>query len=175
MKNCVLFVLLFIFAYGCQKPLVNDAGSSDYSKIAGVWQAENSAWQITITDEGKIESAVIPMGAALVKPNQTTYIEMKDDSVSAYEGGDFNLIYDPQKMEMEVSIEMKEIHIKFLDNEIKGKTSMLIGGPLLEDSTVWDAEVIERFDYGSRFPQDESDIYPEPLRFVKVKEYQKSK
>ncbi len=152
---------------GCQKASLDKLVNIDYGQIAGTWKAEKGTWQVTISEEGRIFSAVHPLGIVTVKPNETVYTEMKDGSKSSYKGGDFTLVYEPGKRQIEVTINMKKIHVKFLDNEIKGHTETIIGGFVSDDFTVWDADIIEMFDYGPRFPQDEPG--PVPMKFYKQK------
>ena len=169
MRYLFLTAVLTTLIAGCQPGNVQNTGKKiDYSKIAGTWKAEDAPWQVMISKEGKVMSAVHALGAALVKPNEITYITMKDDSKSSYTGGDFTLIYEPAKREMEVTINLESIHIRFLDNKLDGSNQTIIGGVISEDYTTWDAEVIEVFDYGPRFPQEEGDIYPKSVKFNKI-------
>jgi hypothetical protein len=170
MKNILVLtgLLMVVLFSSCQNGNTNNAKKIDYSKIAGTWKSEKEDWQIVINKKGKIESAVIAMGRALVKPNETTTMKMMDGSTSSFTGGDFSLDYDSLKNEMEVNLIIKDIDVIFIDNEIKGHTEITIAGPIKEDSKVWEADVIERFDYGPRFPRDEKDLYPTAVKFLKV-------
>jgi hypothetical protein len=169
--NTALYIaasaITLAFIVGCQPGVVQNKEKIDYTPIAGTWKAEKGAWQIVISNNGKVISAVHPAGTVWVKPNETIYTEMKDGSKSQYTGGDFTLFYDPNSREMEVTITMKKIHIKFLDNEIEGHTETTIVGFLSADFTLWDADIIEIFDYGPRFPQ--AGISPNPMKFYKIK------
>jgi hypothetical protein len=71
--------------------------------------------------------------------------------------------------ELFVSIEMKKIHIKFLDNVIDGFSIDRFIGPVSQDGKLWKADWITIFDYGPRFPQDANDIVATPLVFEKIK------
>lgn len=164
---CLLSSAFCLFS-GCQPGNIRKDQNIDYSKIAGTWKAEKAFWQVVITEDGKVESAIIQFADAPVKPNATTHIEMKDGSISSFKSGKFTLVYDPLKSVLEVNLDIEKIDIKFLDNEIKGKNYIIIGGTISDDGKTWDADVIERFDYGPRFPQDEEDVYPEPIKFHKI-------
>jgi hypothetical protein len=67
-----------------------------------------------------------------------------------------------------VSVEMKKIHVVFMDNEVNGNSLDRFIGPVSEDGKVWTADWINIFDYGPRFPQDPNDIYAEPVVFDKI-------
>lgn len=163
----VLSIAAIVFTSGCQPVNESQSNRIDYSKIAGTWKTESGEWQVTISEDGEVVSAVHALGSVLIKPNQTTRVEMGDGSVSSYTSGDFKLIFDEKKNEMEVTLKVKTIHIKYLDNEIDGKNETIIGGTLSKDFMEWDAEVIEVFDYGPRFPQGD-DIFPKAVKFNKV-------
>lgn len=164
----ILAFCLILLIAGCQPGKVRNNQKIDYSPIAGTWKAEEGVWQVTISKEGKVVSVIHPLGTVEVKPNKTVYAEMKDGSQSSYTGGDFTLIYDPDRREMEVTIKMEKIHVKYLDNEIIGTTETIIGGYLSGDFMVWDVDMLEIFDYGPRFPQNEEDIIPIHREFHKI-------
>jgi len=167
LKTLLLIIPLFC-AIGCQPGNVTNPGDTDHSKIAGTWKAEKSLWQIVITEDGLVKSAVFPMGEATVIPNETTYITMKDDTKSSYRSGDFPLVYDPKHSELEVTIMIEEFHIRFLDNRIDGNHEAVFFGEISDDGTTWDGSVVEIFDYGPRLPQGEEGIMPVPIKFTKV-------
>ena len=162
-----LFLLTVVFlAAGCQPGNKLNDKKIDYSRIAGTWKAEKGLWQVTISESGKVVSAIYPKGTALVKPNETTYIKMKDGSKSYFTSGDFPLIYEPDKREIEVIIQIKDFCIRYLENRLEGNSDIAIVGPISEDFKTWNAEVIHQFDYGPRFPQGA--VTPVPTVFHKV-------
>ncbi len=137
--------------------------------VVGTWQAQDSPWRITLGAEGVV-SAVIPLGVVQIRPNQVTEVEMKDGSVSTYKAGDCYAEYNPLNRELFVSIEIEELHIRFMDEKLEGNSIDRFIGTVSEDGQTWDAELINIFDYGPRFPQGENGIYPEPMVFEKVVE-----
>jgi len=159
--GCCTILTVFV---GCQGPTALPPD------IAGTWKADNSPWEIVLSPDGTVVSAVIPMGQVEVRPNQTTEVEMKDGSISTYKAGDCIVEYTPETRELFVSVEMEEIHIRFLDNRIDGNSIDRFIGPVSEDGGVWTADWINVFDYGPRFPQDENDIFAEPLTFEKLED-----
>ncbi len=163
----VLLVILMNYVSGCQSSNVRNVKNVDYSRIAGTWKAEKLAWQIVISEDGLVESAIFPMGEAMVKPNETTFILMKDGGKSSYKSGDFPLVYSPEDNVLEVTINVEKIHIKFLDNEIKGSNKTLFTGTISKDGRKWEGFKVEEFDYGPRFPQVK--VTPDPIEFIKVK------
>ena len=165
MTRYILLLIVIMLINGCQPESTQNLKKKDYSGIAGTWKSKDTVWQVTISEGGEITSAVHPMGTALIKPNETTYRLMKDKQKSSYKGGDFTLIYDEETREMQVIIIVEKIHIKYLNNEIKGETETIILGNITEDFTTWDGEIIEVFDYGPRFPQ--LGVSPEPVQFIK--------
>lgn len=136
--------------------------------IAGTWKAEDSPWNIVLSPDGTVVSAVIPMGQIEVKPNQTTEAEMKNGSISTFKAGDCIVEYMPATRELFVSVEIEEFHIRFLDNAIDGNSFDRFIGPVSEDGKTWMADWITVFDYGPRFPQ--GPIYAEPLTFEKIED-----
>jgi len=67
-----------------------------------------------------------------------------------------------------VSVEMKKIHVVFMDQLIDGNSTDRFVGPVSEDGKLWTAEWIKTFDYGPRFPQEPNDIYANPVVFDKI-------
>lgn len=168
-SKALLLITFVLYIAGCQ-PDSTIEDKPDFSKIAGTWKAENSVWQIVISEKGFVESALFPMGEVTVIPNKTVEIIMKDKSKSSFKSGDFPLSYDPIHGELNVTISVEEIHVKFLDNEIKGSNESMFTGFISSDGKEWDATLIELFDYGPRFPQEEEDIDGVPMKFIKVED-----
>lgn len=171
--KALLLITLALYIAGCQPGETVENGKDikpDYSTIAGTWKAENSVWQIVISEDGKVESALFPMGQVRVIPNKTVEIIMKDKSKSRFKSGDFPLYYDPEHGELNVTINVIDIQVKFLDNEITGNNESMFTGFISEDGKEWDATLIELFDYGPRFPQEEEDIDGVPIKFIKVED-----
>ncbi len=108
------------------------------------------------------------MGEAEIRPNKTTRFEMQDGSFSTYTAGDCVVNYTPATRELFVSIEMKRIHVAYLDSVLEGSSIDRFVGPVSEDGKVWTADWIPVFDYGPRFPQ--GDVYAERLVFEKVED-----
>jgi len=147
---------------GCQGPTALPPD------IAGTWKADNSPWKIVLSPDGTVVSAVIPLGAVEVRPNQTTEVEMKDGEFSTYKAGDCIVEYTPATRELFVSVEVEEIHIRFLDNRIDGNSIDRFIGPVSEDGKAWMADWINVFDYGPRFPQ--GPVYAQPLTFERIED-----
>ena len=167
-----LFVLAWIFwtAVSCQTVTKqSSAGKTTLPPdIAGTWKAQDSPWKIVLSPDGTVSSAVIPMGEVEIKPNQTAKVEMKDGSFSTFKAGDCVVEYTPDTRELFVSVEMEQIHIKFVDNVIDGNSVDRFVGPVSEDGKFWMADWITVFDYGPRFPQEPNDISAKPLIFEKI-------
>jgi len=172
------FVLIWCWlAGGCSKPATGDkteqpvVGQSKEtfpSFAAGTWQQRDGTWKIVIEPNGVVSSVVIPLMETEVKPHHTTEVEMRDGSTSTFTGGDFVAECNPITRELSVIAETKEFNIRFLDNRLDGNRLDSFSGPVSEDGEVWEPNWIEVFDYGPNFPQDENDIYPEPVVFDKV-------
>jgi hypothetical protein len=164
--------LLFLTVVGCQKAVKQPADAVAAEplppEVAGTWKAQSSPWEIVLSRDGTVTSAVIPMGRVRIRPNQTTKVEMKDGSFSTYTAGDCPVDYKPANRELFVSIEMQDIHIKFMDNVIDGNSVDRFVGPVSQDGKVWMADWISVFNYGPRFPQDPNDVYAQPIVFEKV-------
>jgi hypothetical protein len=173
LKSVIFFSLaMFICAAaGCQTSVRQSSTGKTIlpTDIAGTWKAQDSPWKIVLNPEGKVSSAVIPMGEVEIKPNQTTKAEMKDGSISTFTAGDCVVEYTPNKRELYVCIEMEKIDIKFLNNVIAGNSIDRFVGTVSQDGKFWMADWINVFDYGSQFPQDPNDIYAKPLVFEKMK------
>ncbi len=164
-------VSLLGWAAGCHGPARQPSVRRPLpGEIAGTWKARDSVWKIVLSPDGTVSSAVIQMGEVEIRPNRTTRVEMKDGSFSTYTAGDCVVDYTPATRELFVSIEMKKIHIVFMDNLIEGNSLDRFVGPVSEDGKTWTADWITVFDYGPRFPQGPDDLYAQPLVFEKVED-----
>ena len=166
LKMLAIVGTVIMFA-GCQKTSLNNHNNIDYSQLSGTWRAESSPWEIVITEEGGILSAIMALGEASVKPNAKTAIEMQDGSFSTFQGGDFTLAYNPQNRELSIEIKIKKIDVRYQEDRIEGNSEYIFTGVVSEDFKAWEPEFFEIFDYGPRFPQDTNDIMGIPMRFIK--------
>lgn len=162
---------------GCSKPaigskterqVVGQSAEAFPSFAAGTWQQRDGVWKIVVEPNGVVSSIILPLGTVVVRPNRTSELKMKDGSVSTIVGGDFVSECEPTTRELQVYIETKEIHIRFLDHRMNGNRLDSFCGPVSEDGKVWEPNWIEIFDYGPEMPQDVNEIYPEPIIFDKV-------
>jgi len=172
-QGIILVCIVAVFCLtGCNGPASSNVFPPN---VAGTWQAEGEVWKIVLTPDGEVNSAVVPLGEAEVRPNQTTKFEMKDGKFSHITAGECLAEYKPVERELFVSIEQKDIYIAFPgDDALTGNTLDIFKGPVSRDGKTWNAEWTAVFDYGPRFPQDENDIVPEPLVFRKVEEPKKA-
>jgi hypothetical protein len=174
MKNVISILVCSLSALvlltGCNGPASSNAFPPN---VAGTWQADGSIWKIVLSKDGKVKSALVPMGEAEVRPNETTKFEMKDGKFSHITAGECIAEYKPVERELFVSIELKDIYISLPGDSLTGNSLDIFRGPVSEDGKTWNAEQTTVFDYGPRFPQDENDVVPEPLVFRKVKEQPK--
>jgi len=169
--HIVVVLSSFLIVSGCQ--LFNPQGSGRVvlpPDVAGTWKAREQPWKIVLNPDGTVASAVIDMGMVEVKPNKTTKVEMKDGSWSTFTAGDCVVEYTPDNRELYVSIEMKNIHVVFVDNVIDGNSVDRFVGPVSEDGKQWTADWIKLFDYGPQFPQEPNDVFAVPVVFDRVEE-----
>lgn len=177
-RRLVFFVcglLVPVCLFGCAAPKSQNGAGRGSSEVApqlpgivvGTWRAEDSPWRITLAEDG-IESVLVPLTWTLVRPNQTTEWEMKDDSISSITAGECYSEYNPVTKQLFVSVELDEIHIRFMDHAMDGSSVDKFIGKVSEDGKTWTPDNIKIFDYGPDMPQDENDIYPEPMVFEKV-------
>ena len=150
---------------GCQ--LTHRGISRIPSNLMGTWKTQDPAWQITLNQDGNIESVLIPMGQIIIKPNQTNTMQMIDGQISIFETGDFETSFDPISNELFAKILISHLNIKIGDDYIEGSREDVFVGPLAEDGKQWNATWFQIFDYGPRFPMD-PDAAGVPVIFKKV-------
>jgi len=172
LRTAIVLALVWIVLLTCGCPLSSNRQSTNKvmlpPDIAGTWKTREFPWRIVLSPDGTVSSAVIEMGAVEVRPNETTRVEMKDGQFSTYKAGDLIAEYTPATRELYVSVEMKHIHVVYLDNVIDGNSVDRFVGPVSEDGKTWIADWIKLFDYGPRFPQDPNHTYHGPVTFEKV-------
>jgi hypothetical protein len=142
--------------------------------LAGTWRAEEGPWQIVLTPDGRVDSAVVSW-EEVMRPNQTTKFKMQDGNISHLTAGDFFVKYRPADRVLLVSIELKEIQIYLPGGVVEGDSVEIFEGPISSDGTTWSPDKTTIFDYGPDWPQDEGDKSPQPFfAFKKVKEQPKA-
>ena len=175
-----IFVLSISYLTGCQKAVNSSAKQLSKTKssfppsLAGTWLTSSPdvpGWQIVLTPQGTVSSAIIPLMGTTIRPNKTTKVEMKDGSFSTFTAGDCPVDYDPVTRELSVVIYVKELHIKFMDISMKGYTKDVFSGKVSEDGKTWLPDWINLFDYGPDLPQDPNDAYSGVLPFAKIKDW----
>jgi hypothetical protein len=117
--------------------------------IAGTWIARGSPWKIVLSPQGKVTSAVIPLGEVEVKPNQTTKVPGPKGEPGFYEAGNFTVDYNPQGRELAVNIKIKQFYLeRVLEWNVisKGSWEYFIVGDVLEDGKTWQADVFNSLD-----------------------------
>lgn len=166
MKRALISALfglsLLLGPTGCDKP-----NSVLPPEVAGTWKAEKTPWEITLTPNGEVASAVIFMGGVKIKPNQTTKKQMLDGQYSTWKAGPCEVSYNPENRKLFVNILIEHMVGKMGDFTLEGFTDDFFTGPVSEDGKTWNANWINRFDYGERFPMDPNFIN-EPQIFKKV-------
>lgn len=166
-KTILLLAIIASIIAGCQPGDKRTSQNIDYSKIAGTWKTEKGPWQVTISEDGKVTSAVIQLFEAELKPHHVTTIEMIDGSKSYLTTGDFILIYNGHDKELEVVLEISKIDVHYKDEYLKGNKKIVYSGPVSDDMNTWNAEMLQVFDYGPRFPVDPNVLDIRPIIFKK--------
>jgi hypothetical protein len=134
--GCCIILTVFV---GCQGPAALPPG------IAGTWRAEEAPWRIVLSPEGKVTSAVIPLGAFEIEPGQTTEIQGRKGEPGIFEAGNFEADYDPENRELSVSIKIKHIYLD-MNDILEGTCDYFIAGSFSEDGKVWYADVFTALD-----------------------------
>lgn len=171
LRTAIILALVWIGLLTCGCPRSPKPQVMLPPDIVGTWKARGNTWQIVLSPDGTVASAVIDMGAVAIRPNKTTKVEMKDGQFSIYKAGDCSVEYNPDERELFVSIEMENIHVVFLENVIDGNSTDRFMGSVSQDGKEWTVEWIKVYDYGPRFPSgDPNEQYARPLVFDKVQE-----
>jgi len=138
--------------------------------IAGTWKAYDSPWKIVLSPDGKVASAVIPMGRVEIRPNRTTKVELRGGGISTYKVGDCTVDYTPETRELFVSVDVQEFHIVLMDKRLDSNIMYYLVGEVSKDGKIWEPNFIEVFGYGTRLAKDPNDLSATPLTFEKVKD-----
>jgi hypothetical protein len=166
----ILYALIcsaLLMTCGCNRPQQKKTNPmKEFAPAAGVWKAENEPFVITLTQDGKLLSAVITPGETEVSPNMRREIIMQDDSVGYYELGNCPVTYDPKTRQLSVEIQVDHLYIPFPGDKLEGTVRHAFVGFISEDERIWEGEWFEFFDYGPRFPMDKEQV-GESIRFIK--------
>lgn len=141
-------VLLLSLLTGCQEKNRNGHQDEDEKNpeevsqfptfLVGTWKAEDkSGWQINLTPDGNISSAVISMGRFKIKPGQKAEIPMKGNKKSIVEPGLWQVNYSLDDRRLMVFIEQKYIHVEIGDGVVEGQLTDIIDGTVSKDGSIW--------------------------------------
>jgi hypothetical protein len=148
-------ILLLVFS-GCQQlgrsnsnaDVIVEGGGKFPKSLAGTWEANNkndlNYWKIVFEPDGKVSSAILPLGEVEVKPNRTTEAKGPKGESGFYEAGDFTVDYKPQGRELAVNIEIKQFYLERLiewNVILKGSWEYFVAGNISEDGKTWQANV----------------------------------
>lgn len=173
MKQLIIFagccIILTSFA-GCRgkSEKLPEAGPTALPPhIAGTWKADGSPWKIVLSPQGEVTSAVIPLGEAEVKPNQTTEIQGRKEEPGIFEAGDFEAYYDPENRELLVSIEIKRVYVE-MGSILEGTCEYFVTGNVSENGKVWHADVFTSLDLTAFAPDPNSTAEKPAFRQIGV-------
>ena len=144
--------------------------------LAGTWitsSPETPGWQIVLTPEGTVSSAITSYMGTEIRPNQTTKVELQYGGFSTFTAGDCPVGYDPVTRELSVVIYIEKFHTKFEDIVEDGYMKNIFSGKVSDDGKSWVPDWIELFDYGPGLQQDPNDAYNGVLPFAKVADWKK--
>lgn len=154
MRQLVVLVGCSVFLSalaGCQKPtqttppadgvkVIIEDGSEFPQFLAGTWKADKGGWEITFEPDGRLSSAVIPLGRVKVKPDKKTVIPLKRGGKGIYEPGEWLAQYSPANRELVVKIVIKRFRLQMGDDVLSGNLKDVIAGQVSEDGRYWLAE-----------------------------------
>lgn len=136
---CMLFA-----AVGCHKSLEN--GKTVLPEdIVGTWKAQESPWMISLKADGTVNSALIPLGQVVVKPNEITTIQGKASEPGVFDAGNFEVDYNPTNNSLSVTIDIKTVHLDMGDI-LEGPCKYVLVGDFSEDRKNWNADVFTIMD-----------------------------
>lgn len=109
--------------------------------LVGRWTPDNAGWEFVFEPDGTISSAIIDNGMVRVNPDERiTKIPLIDGGVGTYELGEWMVQYTPENRELAVEIVVDHFHMDMLSYGLKGNSTDLFVGPVLEDAQTWSAE-----------------------------------
>ena len=130
---------------GCQNAnravevIIEDGGEFPQF-LAGTWKADKQGWEIVFESDGRLSSAVIPLGRVRVEPGKKTVIPMKKGGKGVYEPGEWLAQYSPSSRELAVNIVIKRFRLEIGDGVLSGSLTDIIAGQVSKDGKYWDAE-----------------------------------
>jgi len=131
---------------------VEEAGFPEF--LVGKWVSDKGDWKLTITEDGKISEAMIPLGRVRIKPHETTEIEAKKGEPGIWQAGDCEFYYDDKSNLISVRVKMDRIYGEMFNSVIEGTVEYFMEGEVAEDKQAW---------YATSFVHLDIDVFkPDP-------------
>ena len=167
MRNAALLFAVALLLYGCAStPLRNPALPQE---VAGTWKAEGEPWEITLTPDARVSSAVFRLGNVRISPNETIEVEMIDGQFSTYTAGQCPVTYDPETRELTVILTIDYFLARIGEQSVDGFAQDTFTGIVAPDAKTWQTNWSYFFDYGPRLPMGPPPD-PVPLTFLKIED-----
>jgi hypothetical protein len=143
MKKAISILLLTsyftLLLSGCANQVQKHTGTGTFPDyLAGKWVANQGGWEMTFTENGKIEKITHTLGRVEMKPNEKTTVPMRMEGTSVYEPGEWLIEYDSSKNELTVTITLEHFYAEVGSGTVEGKSRNLFVGELSEYN--WYAE-----------------------------------
>ncbi len=156
MKRLVALVgCVVLFALtGCQErghdeekavEVIIEGGGEFPQSLVGRWKNEKRGWEIVFEPNGAIPSVIIPLALVEVRPGQITTVHGRKGEPGIFEGGGFEVYFDPQSRELSVYIKMERIYMD-MGRILEGPVDYFIVGNVSEDGKTWGADVFTSID-----------------------------
>ena len=141
----VLWGSLLIWGNGCETPppvrVIIEGGQSFPAGLVGKWKEDKHGWELDFARDGKITSAVIPMGLVRVVPGKITHYKVAiGHGKGMVKPGQWEVQYSAQSRELAVEIDIDAFHQDLGTKAIGGNMTYIIDGPVSADGDEWHAD-----------------------------------
>jgi len=108
--------------------------------MVGMWSAPRHNWMLELAPDGRIASAMIPLGQVAILPGERAVVPMIDSGQGIYEPGQWTVQYDPASEELTVVVTMRYVRVTVLNNVIIGKSRDAFVGQVSPDGQFWEVK-----------------------------------
>jgi hypothetical protein len=171
----VILCLLPVLFVGCENQKNNSQEAQTVkhdlvltfpAALSGTWERQDGEWEIVFTEDGRLDSAIMPLSKSRIWPHKTTEVSGRRGEPGFYQVGDCPVIYQPDDGSIIIEINIERVYAELAGGIVDGPYTFLINGRVHKDFKSWDALVYSIPDLDVFMPDPNSD--PNNPVYVKI-------
>lgn len=135
---------------------VTEDGSPFPVSLAGRWVSDQQGWELVLTPDGRVASAIIGFGRVRIVPGQTATVPTQAGGQAVFTPGRWVVHYDPAARMLTVKIAMDHVQVPMGVNTLEGSSTDAFTGLVSQNMDTWQADWTAFTDYKARTKEGKS-------------------